>query len=606
MGILRQIYVRMTGEQQLLNENKERSGDTRAIRQNRTHRHGEADKQVAPAPTKLGGAPAVKTAEEDESRRRSSRVNNSSRDEELSAQRRKKKKLDVWGAEDLVHMDVNIYTEDHPWLATTSTAVERLPEDPPYTSTARNVNTGWSYHLYRFYLAIRNIVTTTRRNSFKISDMKWRPTFTQEQKDSRRFRLSHTGQLINVVKEFDWTFRQRSLSLVAGKYDLNYVVIWNGLYYVGEGSRARYELQYESMGIPPVIAEPPYMRPDWFSDKVKYVNTGISPLVASDGRYIYVSIAIAWSKPQYDFFYFDAKGYPNHKPPYYLPIEDPITQYEITPEPNFVSSIFQETGTDGTPIPPTTWPAAARVAGDLFYRDEHVVRRTLSDWRGGRRIFEQGPFDVMLDPIVEGKIFNWKYDTHNPNTSPAFSMTDISYQGDGTKAGEEDFKSMFLSSLADGNPHKQRWNQLKNARISARAADPNYTQTHVNLANDYFSLGSGSSIIQPGFVYYPNTGEALYLGKLKKCDPRNKQSCVLIFPTEPSVYKGQLPRNMTTYDAALLYLPRPSSNPSSYFQHFLTTHDDMLRANWKDVTAEYQWSGVSASHNNFYAHRKKV
>ena len=65
MGILRQIYVRMTGEQQLLNENKERSGDTRAIRQNRTHRHGEADKQVAPAPTKLGGAPAVKTADAD-------------------------------------------------------------------------------------------------------------------------------------------------------------------------------------------------------------------------------------------------------------------------------------------------------------------------------------------------------------------------------------------------------------------------------------------------------------------------------------------------------------------------------------------------------------
>lgn len=583
MGILRHIYIRMTGEQQLLDENQERSGDTRAIRQNRTHRQSEADKQISPAPIKLGGAPAVVAKEDEDTKRSSTRVLNPSRREELSAQRRKKEKLVIWGVDSLTPTDAPVYSEENPWYAATG-RIQRVLTSliPPYTSTPSGAS-NWFYHLYRYYLNLADFASTRRLNKFSIVHKRWRPSFSKEQKDSRKFYLSHTGQIANVVSVFDWTFRQRSPGAVAGNYYLNVNKLWNGLLYLGENTVSTY-----SPGIATTIAEIPYIGANWFTGKVRYIPTFTPTLVASDGRHIYVSIAVAWSTPQFDFFDFTARGYPNQD-------VDLVDNFLIQ-EPDFTASIFQDVEVDGTPIPPTAFPRSERVEEDAFNRREHVLRRTLSDWSGSRRTFEQGPWNPILDPVVEGKIFRWKYDTENPDIAPAFSMMDISYQGDGTKAGEQDFKSMFLSSLEDGNPHKQRWIEIKNYRLLQMASDPLYTQTEINLANDYLTLGEGYSILQPGFVYYP-TGEALYLGKLKKAG---------MFPSNPKVYRGKLPINMSTYAAAYNYLPRPSSSPTSFFQPFLTTHEDMLAAEWTDVTEEYTWSGVSTYQNIFYAHRKKV
>jgi len=583
MGLLaRKINVFMTGERQLLDENKERSGDTRAIRQNRTHRKSEADKQVTPALPQIGGANAVK-AEGDSNpigQMNSTRVIVPTRREELSAQRRKKK-LVIWGVDSITPTDAPVDSEEKIWYAAMGIVTRVLTSlVPPYTSEPTGV-AGWFYHTYLYYLQLAYPASTPRINKFSIINKRWRPSFSKEQKDSRKFYLSHTAQVANVVSEFDWTFRQRSPGAVAGSYYLNEEKIWNGLYHLTSRT-----IPTDSPGIATTIAEIPYLGADWFTGKVRYIPTFVPTLVASDGRYIYVSIAVAWSTPQFSFFDFTARGYPNQD----IPL---ASGYQ---ESNFVASIFQAVDQSGTPLPPTAFPRSTGVEGDTFNRNEHVVRRKLSDWLGGRRTFEQGPWNPISDPVVEAKIFRWKYDTEDPDTAPAFSMTDISYQGDGTKAGEQNFQSMFLSSLEDGNPHKQRWVELKNYRLLQMASTPNYTDTEIDLANDYLYLGSGSSIIQPGFVYYP-TGEALYLGKLKKGG---------MFPNAPKVYRRNLPINMTTYAAAYNYLPRPSSHPDSFFAHFLTTHEDMLGANWTDVTDEYTWSGVSTYQDIFYAHRKKV
>ena len=257
MGILRQIYVRMTGEQQLLNENKERSGDTRAIRQNRTHRHGEADKQVAPAPTKLGGPPAVKTADEDESRRRSSRVNNSSREEELSAQRRKKKKFSVFGLSnpDPMELEPRIGVST-PWTATTSRWVE-------WDGTFPYFSRYWAEDYQE-----------QRTNSYTvIPSQTWAPSFAKEESNNRTYINLPTYVLGKTTFRFDWTFYQRNVPAPTA----------NPL-----------------VATLPQLPEPPNT---WFPNHPRVSLKHLPSIASSDGRYIWYSTVYALSRPSYNFYY---------------------------------------------------------------------------------------------------------------------------------------------------------------------------------------------------------------------------------------------------------------------------------------------------------------
>lgn len=279
MGILRQIYVRMTGEQQLLNENKERSGDTRAIRQNRTHRKSEADKQVAPAPTKLGGPAAVKAEDEDESRRRSSRVNNSSREEELSAQRRKKKfsVFGIWGlVNNIIQFESlpgSIFAVAAPFQATQSARVRTLHPFPDTLGNITNVSFPTS------------ITTRTeeRLNKYSYSTRITNIKFVKQETSSQTLLNTPVHTETGALDYFDWTSYQSD-------YPHNYQQV-NGVTVT--------DLKYV-----PVATQPPQLLPSisqWLVDKSDMSTSTFYPLITCDGRYIYYSTMYYKYRPNLSF-----------------------------------------------------------------------------------------------------------------------------------------------------------------------------------------------------------------------------------------------------------------------------------------------------------------
>jgi len=296
MGILRQIYVRMTGEQQLLNENKERSGDTRAIRQNRTHRKSEADKQVAPAPTKLGGPPAVKTAEEDESRRRSSRVNNSSREEELSAQRRKKKKkFKVYGVSNINPYDwpEKIESVSIPWTATYNRRIESIEGDG-----------------LRHYRWVRENIQRT--NSYQVVEREWLVGFNRDFGNSTTLFATPKHTLPGVITAFNWYFHQSSIGVTGQSVA--------GAVYHSEKS---------------IIASTPQLSPHssgWFNNK-QTMTVNDKPLTSSDGRYIYHSTWYVAGQASTSFYNISSKvlftGYTIFNPPLTVRDEFPSETIDI-------------------------------------------------------------------------------------------------------------------------------------------------------------------------------------------------------------------------------------------------------------------------------------
>lgn len=279
MGILRHIYIRMTGEQQLVNENKERSGDTRVIRQNRTHRKRESDNQVAPAPKQLGQPPATEK-EDDDLRGSSSRVNNSSRKEELSAQRRKKKKFSVFGIWGLVNNEIqfenlpgSIFAVAEPFQATQSARVRTLH---PFSDSLGNI----------FNVSFpTSIITRTeeRLNKYSYSTKITNIKFVKQETESTTFLDTPVHTEAGVVDYFDWTV-----------YQLDYPHIYqqvNGF-------------TVTDLTHVPVATGPPQLLPstsEWLADKSQISTSTFYPLISCDGRYIYYSTMYSKHRPDLSF-----------------------------------------------------------------------------------------------------------------------------------------------------------------------------------------------------------------------------------------------------------------------------------------------------------------
>ena len=455
MGILRQIYIRMTGEQQLLNENKERSGDTRAIRQNRTHRHGEADKQVAPAPTKLGGAPAVKTADEDESRRRSSRVNNSSREEELSAQRRKKKKFSVFGLSnpDPMELEPRIGVNT-PWTATASRWIEYQNIGP------------------FFYDYWAQDYQQQRTNSYTvIPSQTWAPSFAKEESNNRTYINSPTHVLGKTTFRFDWTFYQQNIP---------------------DGTPGN-SLVVATL---PQLPEPPNT---WFTNHPRVSLKHLPSIASSDGRYIWYSTVYALSRPSYNFYYTDT-----------------LTSMQTNGVPNlfidtqnggvFVREIVARRTQNSYPasIAPQLDPTSGYNFAD--YRNDNGKR--YAGWDFITRPLNYTNPNVYSQ--VQAYALTWRYDTQNPQSPPTFSTYNLGYTGDGTAAGLHNFASMYLGLLDASHPAKEEWTKM----LALKPANESFAA----LADRYFdpTYGPGFYSLVPGLVYYKDTGLAIYTGKLKR------------------------------------------------------------------------------------------
>ena len=459
MGILRQIYIRMTGEQQLLNENKERSGDTRAIRQNRTHRHGEADKQVTPAPTKLGGPPAVKTADEDESRRRSSRVNNSSREEELSAQRRKKKKFSVFGLSNPDPMELE----------------PRIGVNTPWTATASE----WVglEDINGFDIFFRDY-QQQRTNSYTvIPSQTWAPSFAKEASNNRTYINSPTHELGATTFRFNWTFYQSNYQL--------------------DGLTVRASV----VATLPQLPEPPST---WFTNHPRVSLKHLPSIASSDGRYIWYSTVYALSRPSYNFYY----SYTNRSVP-------DVSMQAHGNENRFYD--FQNGGVFVREIvsrrTQNYYPASLDPMTDAFSDWNY-------DYYNSDNYKRYAGWDFLIKPLndttpniwsqVQAYALTWRYDTQNPQSPPNFSTHNLGYTGDGTVAGLHNFASMYLGLLDANHPAKEEWTKM----LALKTANESFAA----LANRYFdpTYGPGFYSLVAGLVYYKDTGLAIYTGKLKR------------------------------------------------------------------------------------------
>jgi hypothetical protein len=458
MGLLaRKINVYMTGERQLLDENKERSGDNRAIRQNRTHRKSEADKQAAPALPQIGGANAVK-AEGDNNptgQINSSRVIDPTRREELSAQRRKKNKLSVFGISSPGPYEPQPRTiVSQSWTATASRWVE------------------YQYIGPFFYDYWAQDHQQQRTNGYiVIPSQKWSPSFAKEASSNRTYINAPTHELGATTFRFDWTFRQTNVP--DGEPGNSLVVA--------------------------TLPQLPTSPSTWFLNHPRVSLEHLPSIAASDGRYIWYSTVYALSRPSYAFYYND----PSYTGDWPIQTTGVYNQfYDTQNGGDFVREyVSRRTTYTGSPI---TDPASG-------YNFDHYRNDNLKRYGG---------WDFVIKPLnsttpnqysdVQAYGLTWRYDTENLQSPPNFSQYNLGYTGDGTLAGLHNFASMYLGLLDANHPVKEEWIQW----ISRKTA----TQSFASLATEYFdpTYGFGFYSLVPGLVYYKDTGLAIYTGKLKR------------------------------------------------------------------------------------------
>ena len=545
MGILRQIYIRMTGEQQLLNENKERSGDTRAIRQNRTHRHGEADKQVTPAPTKLGGPPAVKTAEEDESRRRSSRVNNSSREEELSAQRRKKK-FTMYGISGLSNNSIPFSDAPNSQVSVTKPFLAiQSASDWTVTPFLDSFGALDGYFSRRTGTITR---TVQRTNAYRYASKLLKISFNSIKNETRAiFNTPHHVEP-GVVELFNWTFHQSSMEKPA-------------IYQIING---------QVLSVPeyaPEHAELPQLEPHsrvWFSDKKKLDETSSSttlkPLITCDGRYIYYSsffIIKAASDSMYRAYtnlwygpnFSDAdnaiftKGRVGHD--YYRVLYPDIL-------------LFANGNSSWSPI-------REQWSEYLTYRGEHPYLAAGHRWSPAVRDYWT---------LVSGSGIYWRFDTQT-NTSELRSAS-LGQPTVTTYLSNIGIEVDYLNNLWDGDPMKTLWLAIKGTSTDYNVSQSIATQF---LSN---SFNTGYRKFRIGLVYYPDTGEALYTANYIIDNGTLAQT--------PRVYTKKLSPGMELRLVHETALPYGAVNP----EQFQLTHEQMIYGQWK-YQGEYKYPGSALS-----------
>jgi hypothetical protein len=538
MGLLaRKLNVYMTGERQLLDENKERSGDNRAIRQNRTHRKSEADKQAAPALPQIGGANAVK-AEGDKNpigQMNSRRVIDPSRREELSAQRRKKQ-FKVWG--------INYASSFEPQ--------QRISENTPWTATSSK----W----YRPTIELnipdewQGDYTQQRSNNYIVAPLlKWSPSFTKEDKNSRSYVSGSPHEIENVVIRFDWTFYQ------SNRPDSTHPLIIASLPQLPQGPST------------------------WFQNHPRVSENHLPAIAASDGRYIWYSVVYATSRPSINFYRirppsdissFQTGGVLNL---YYDFQNDGLNVDEV---------VSRRTTYTGSPI---TDPASGYNSGVFGYAYINDNDRRYSGWNF--TVYESVGVPPGLGhgySFVSAYALTWRYDTENPQSPPNFSEYNLGYKGDGTLAGLHNFASMYLGLLDANHPAKEEWTKM----LALKTANESFA----SLANRYFdpTYGSGFYSLVPGLVYYKDTGLAIYTGKLKRGN---------FFPNFPRVYTKTLTPNLS-YSSASYRMPYPSSTPGSYFKELLTTHEDMIADGWEEqANAPVTQFGTALPY--YFTHRLK-
>lgn len=542
MGILRHIYIRMTGEQQLVNENKERSGDTRVIRQNRTHRKRESDNQVAPAPKQLGQPPATEKEDDDDLRGSSSRVNNSSRKEELSAQRRKKKKFSVFGISDPSPMELEsrIYVSQ-PWTATASRWIRW---QGPGTGTFFN-----DYWVQDYQ--------QQRTNSYTIiPSQTWAPKFTQDSINNRTFTNAPVYELGATTVQFDWTFYQSNRP---------------------DGNPGNSLI----VATLPQLPDPPTT---WFQNHPRVSINHLPAIAASDGRYIWYSTVYALSRPSVSFF--TSFNFTNWQPGYdsLYPLNSQGNENRNWDFDNGGVLVDEQVSrrTLNNEYPYFSAEDPKPLQYNINIPNDNNQR--FSGWWFGEKPFNTSFGHLYSD--VNAYSLTWRYDTQNPQSPPNFSLHSLGYRGDGTATGLHNFASMYLGALDASHPAKEQWIQM----LASKTANESFAY----LANRYFdsTYGSGFYSLVPGLVYYKDTGLAIYTGKLKRAGS---------FPTFPRVYTKTLTPNLS-YSSASYRMPYPSSTPGSYFKEFLTTHEDMIANAWEEQ-ATAPVAQVGTANPYYFTHR---
>jgi len=456
MGLLAsQINVYMSGNRQLLDENKERNSDTRAVRQNRNHSKSEADKQVSPAPDKVGGA-ATTTKEDTQATLNSTRVSNPQRKEELSAQR-KNKKFKVFGIEYPDSFETQPRTiVSETWTATASKWIEYQFIGPQFADY-------WVQDYQQ-----------QRTNSYEvIPSQTWRPFFATEKTNNRTYTNSPSYTLGKTTFKFDWTF-----------YQSNYP----------DGTPG-------SSLIVATLPQLPEPINTWFSNHPRISLNHLPPIAASDGRYIWYSAVYALSRPSHNFYYTTSDGL--------IPMQDSGNNnrfYDFQNGGELVREVVSRRTQNSYPLSET--PELDPTSGYNPLSGSDNFKR----FRGWDFVIEpfNNTFVRNAYSNVQAYALVWRYDTQNPQNPPNLSEHNLGYRGDGTFADFRNFASNYLGSLDANHPAKEQWITM----VAQKTANESFS----TLANRYFdpTYGSGFYSLVPGLVYYKDTGLAIYTGKLKK------------------------------------------------------------------------------------------
>jgi len=515
MGLLaRKINILMTGERQLLDENKERSGDTRAVRQNRTHRTSEANKQATPALPQIGSPPAI-ISEKDAKSGKFVSVNEGLRPE--PAAQRRKKQFKVWGID----------------YASSYEAQPRVAVSIPWTANTVDYFTGQQYQ-------------EQRNNNYTLAPLlRWRPSFTKDDKNNRSYVSSPAHEIGNIVIRFDWTFYQAVNTTVSN---------------------------------PPQLSDSPST---WFQNHPRVSENHLPAIAASDGRYIWYSVVYATSRPSLNFYTADGSGD-------FRTFGTTNRYYDFNNGGSVVAERVSRR-TTYTGASPQTDPASGYNSGvyGMDYITDNWIRYSGWDFR----VYESVGVPPGLGrgySFVSAYALTWRYDTENPQSPPNFSEYNLGYKGDGTLAGLHNFASMYLGLLDANHPAKEEWTKW----LAGKTA----TQSFASLANQYFdpTYGSGFYSLVPGLVYYKDTGLAIYTGKLRRGN---------FFPNFPRVYTKTLTPNLP-YWLASHRMPHPSSTPGSNFKEFLTTHEDMIADGWVEQTSA-PVAPVGNAIPYYFTHRSK-
>ena len=247
--------------QKLLQENKERAGQNRSAKEDRSRTTKTADKASAPPAT----TPAAQAKQEEDARKKR-QLSGGSLD--LYKRRRPAATEDdefrVFGISNINPYDwpEKIESVSIPWTAT----YDRLL----FTGVVGQTNT---------YTVDR--ATVQKTNGYRVVEREWFVGFNEDFGNSVQLITTPRHTLPGVITALDWYFHQSS----------------NG--YSGYSN--------DDVTTPPVarvVASPPQLTPhnsSWFTNK-QTISVNDKPLTSSDGRYIYHSTWYTTGRPRPAFF----------------------------------------------------------------------------------------------------------------------------------------------------------------------------------------------------------------------------------------------------------------------------------------------------------------